>query len=225
MSRGRLYRVAGVALVVGGALGVLAGLLAPSGGSVKDVVASRLFYPAATGTVVAGVLTMVSWPALYARQHRESGWLGFGGFVLVMTGGLLLAVAVPTFQLLAVPWLASLPVSEARLEQGPAAFAIFFPVVGLVLTAGGVLFGLGSLRARVFSRSFAVGFMGAAVLSLVLGFLSLPGPFNSLGQVVISLALGWAGCELLRRLDEAPSPTPAPGGRGQQDTPASPATV
>ena len=78
MSRGRLYRVAGVALVVGGALGVLAGLLAPSGGSVKDVVASRLFYPAATGTVVAGVLTMVSWPALYARQHRESGWLGFG---------------------------------------------------------------------------------------------------------------------------------------------------
>jgi hypothetical protein len=225
MSAGRLYRVAGVALVGGGALGVVAGLLAPSADSVRDVVSSPLFYPAAIGSVVAGILTTVSWPAMYARQHRQSGWLGLSGFVMVMTGGLLLAVAVPAFQLLAVPWLASLPISQARLEQGPAAFEVFFPIVGLILTAGGVLFGLGSLRARVFSRPFAVGFMGAAVLSLVFGFLTLPGPLNGLGQVVISLALGWAGCELLRRLDEAPSPTPAPGGRGQQDAPASPAAI
>jgi hypothetical protein len=223
MSRSRLYRVAGVALIVGGALGIVAGLLAPASDNVKDVVASGLFYPVAIGTLVAGVLTVMSWPAMYVRQLRPSGWLGFSGFVLVLVGGLMLAVAVPVLQLLALPWLASLPVSEAQLEQGPAAFGLFFPIVGLALTIGGILFGAGTLRARVFSRPFAVGFMVAAVLSLVFGFLTLPGPLNSLGQVVLYLALGWAGYELLRRLEEAPEPGPEPG--AQPDTPASPATI
>jgi hypothetical protein len=223
MSRSRLYRVAGVALIVGGVLGIVAGLLAPSSDNVKDVVASGLFYPAAIGTLVAGVLTVISWPAVYVRQLGPSGWLGFSGFVLVMVGGLMLAVAVPVLQLLALPWLASLPVAQAQIEQGPAAFGLFFPIVGVVLTVGGILFGVGSFRAHVFSRPFAVGFMVAAVLSLVFGFLTLPGPLNSLGQVVIYLALGWAGYELLQRRAEAPEAGPAFG--GQPETPASPATT
>ncbi|HEX4127333.1 MAG TPA: hypothetical protein VHX67_07125 [Acidimicrobiales bacterium] len=221
MSRTLLYRVAAVALVVGAVLSAAGNLLAPQGDA-RAAVASGTYYPAAVAVLLGSVLVMAGWPAAYLRQRAQSGILGFVGMVVVFAVGMVLTVGWSTVQLLLFPWVATTGISDKALDAGPLSFTLFFAVSSALVSLGGILFGIATVRARVFSRQLGVGLIVLAVLSAVLGFLSLPGgggismswwwgTTGTFGVVAYMVALGWYGVELFRRV-----------GGGSEDGPPAP---
>ena len=208
MSQRSLYRTAALALILGTVVVTLGNLLAPQGDA-RSAVASGLYYPIGIAVLVGGLLVMGAWPAVYLRQRLEIGVLGFAGFVLVLAAGMALTVGFPLLQLLTFPWIAAMAVSNHTLDAGPVVFTFFFAVASGVVTLGGTLFGVASLRARVFPRALSVAFIVLSVASAVLGFLSLPGgggiqvswwwgTTGTFGVIAYMVGLCWFGIELLR---------------------------
>ena len=208
MTQTVLYRVAAVALVVGAVLVTAGNLFAPQGNA-RDAVASGLYYPLALVVLLGGLLVMAAWTAVYLRQRAESGVLGFVGFVAVLAAGMLLSVAFPLIQVLIYPWIATTDVSTKILSDGPASFNVFFALTSAVVSLGGILFGVATIRARVFSHPLGIGIIVLAASSFVLGFLSLPGGGGihmswwwattaTFGVVAYMVALAWYGIELFQ---------------------------
>ena len=226
MTQTVLYRIAAVALVAGAVLVAAGNLLAPQGDA-RAAVASGLYYPLALVVLLGGLLVMAAWAAVYLRQRAESGVLGFMGFVLVLAAGMLLSVGFPLIQVLIFPWIATMDVSTAALSDGPTSFNIFFAAASAIVSLGGVLFGVATLRAKVFSRPFGYGMIVLTAASFVLGFLSLPGgggihmswwwaTTGTFGVVAYMVVMAWSGIELFQSVgldrDRASAvPTPAAG--------------
>ena len=100
-------------------------------------------------------------------------------------------------------------VSDKVLNEGPVAFTIFFAVASAIVSAGGVLFGVATIRARIFSHQLGIGCIVLTAASFVLGFLSIPGgggiamswwwaTTGTFGVVAYMVALAWFAIELLR---------------------------
>jgi hypothetical protein len=224
MSQTILYRIAAVALVVGAVLVTAGNLLAPQGDD-RAAVESLLYYPLALVVLLGGLLIMAGWTAVYLRQRAESGVLGFVGFVAVLAAGMLLLVGFPLIQVLIFPWIATMHVSTATLSDGPASFTVFFAVASAIVSLGGVLFGVATIRARIFSRPLGIGIIVLAAASFVLGFLSIPGgggihmswwwaTTGTFGVVAYMVVMAWFGIELFQsvgvgRFQASAEPTPA----------------
>ena len=208
MSQMVLYRIAAVALVVGAVLVTGGNLLGPQGDA-RAAVASGLYLPLALVVLLGGLLVMSGWTAVYLRQRAESGVLGFVGLVAVLAAGILLTVGFPLIQVLIFPWIATMQVSTKTLSNGPDSFTVFFAVASGIVSLGGILFGVATIRARVFSRPLGIGFIVLAVASFVLGFLSLPGgggihmswwwaTTGTFGVIAYMVAMAWSGIELFQ---------------------------
>ena len=174
MSRTVLYQIAAVVLVVGAVLTAVGNLLAPQGDA-RAAIASGSYSPIAVAVLLGGLLAMTSLPAVYLRQRAESGVLGFAGMVAILAAGLPLTVGFPLIQVLIYPWIATMNISNKALNEGPTSFTVFFAVASAITSLGGVLFGVATIRARIFSRQVGIGMIVLAAASFVLGFLSLPG--------------------------------------------------
>ena len=59
-----------------------------------------------------------------------------------------------------------------------------------------VLFGLATIRARVFSRWVGIGFIVLALLDVGLSFAGFPGVLVTLAAVCPWIGVGWFGVEL-----------------------------
>jgi hypothetical protein len=59
-------------------------------------------------------------------------------------------------------------ISKEVLGSGPVSFTIFFAVASGGVSRGGVLLGIATIRARVFSRQLGIGVIILAVASSVL---------------------------------------------------------
>jgi hypothetical protein len=226
MSQTALYRIAAIALVVGAVLVAAGNLLAPQGDA-RAAVASGLYFPLALIVLLGGLLVMGGWVAVYLRQRAESGVLGFVGFAAVFAAGLLLTVGFPLIQVLIFPWIATMQVSTKILSNGPDSFNVFFAVASGIVSLGGVLFGIATVRARVFSRPLGIGIIILAAASFVLGFLSLPGgggihmswwwaTTGTFGVVAYMVIMAWSGIELFQsvgtgRFQASAAPTTAAG--------------
>jgi hypothetical protein len=208
MTQRLLHRIAAVALVVGAVLVTAGNLLAPQGDA-RAAVASGLYLPLALVVLLGGLLVMSGWTAVYLRQRAESGVLGFVGCVSVLATGMLLSVGFPLIQVLIYPWIATMNVSTRTLSDGPASFNVFFAVVSAIVSLGGVLFGVATIRAEVFSRPLGIGIIVLAAASFVLGFLSLPGgggihmswwwaTTGTFGVVAYMVVMAWSGIELFQ---------------------------
>jgi hypothetical protein len=215
MSRRNLYQIAAVVLVVGAVLSAAGNLLGPQGNA-RVAIASGMYYPAAIVVLLGGLLVMASVIAVYLRQRAESGILGFAGMAAVLAAGMPLTVGFPLIQLLIFPWIATMSISTKALSEGPVAFTIFFAVASGVVSLGGVLFGVATIRARVFSRQLGIGLIVLAMASFVLGFLSIPGgggihmswwwaTTGTFGVIAYMAALAWYGIELFRSVGAAPT--------------------
>ncbi len=214
MSQAALYRIAAAALLVGAVLVTVGNLLAPQGGA-RAAVASGAYYPAAIVVLLGGLLVMASLPAIYLRQRAESSVLGLTGIVAILVSAMPLTVGFPLVQVLVYPWLATMDISNAALNDGPTVFTVFFAVASAVVSLGGVLFGVATIRARVFSRRLGIGFIVLTAASFVLGFLSLPGgggihmswwwaTTGTFGVVAYMVALAWYAVELLQSASGKP---------------------
>jgi hypothetical protein len=208
MSQTALYRLSAWMLFVGAVLVTAGNLLGPQGG-VREAVASGMYYPAAVVVLLGGLLVMAGLPAIYLRQRAESGVLGFVAMMAVFTAGMLLIVGFALIQALIFPWIATMNVSNKVLNDGPVSFTIFFAVVSAIVSLGGVLFGVATIRARIFSHRLGIGCIVFTAASFVLGFLSIPGgggiamswwwaTTGTFGVIAYMVALAWFAVELLQ---------------------------
>ena len=195
MSSSSLIRLAGLAALSSGVLGVIGDLLA----LVIDPEDPHLEDPALASTTSYAIvffLYLLSTPllllglvGLYASQSQAAGILGLVGFLVAFLGTVLSAGAA-WFALFIAPALATEAPELVAAELGLTGFILtsFFAVVGWVL------FGVATLRAGVYPR-------GAAVLLIVGGviaFFPLP-----LVGVIFSVAIAWLGFLLFTGRGEA----------------------
>jgi hypothetical protein len=67
------------------------------------------------------------------------------------------------------------------LNEGPVAFIIYFAVASAIVSLGGILFGVATIKARTFSHQLGIGcIIVLTAAGFVLSFLSIPGVEASL---------------------------------------------
>ena len=171
MSASNLIRLSGLAAVLAGVLFAISDLV---GSLVLDF--ENFSETATTGTyavmsvlfLVAAVLLPLGLVGLYAHQSEATGTLGLVAFVVAFVGSILVAGAFWT-QAFVAPPLAE--VAPEFLDEEPGGrldlgFFLSFSLVAL----GWLLFGIATLRAKVYPRWAAILLMIGAVLT----FLPLP---------------------------------------------------
>jgi hypothetical protein len=185
-----LVRVGGgLAAMVGGALGIIASMMALV--FVLPQVLAQLPNGAPSSGIITltGLLLILAWVlvlgglvGLYASQREAVGVLGLIGFVIALVGtGLLVGVlCVQTFYI------------PARGVSGVGSVvSLFAAVVVLVTSIGWFLFGLATFKARIYPRPAATLLMVGAAIS---AFIHLTG-----GEfIVMSVAIAWLGFFLFR---------------------------
>lgn len=169
MSSSSLYRMGGLALILGALLMSASSWFRPSGDSIWWLI-----------TFIGALFLLLGLPAMYAHQSRQAGRLGLIGFVLTFLG--LATVEVGT---------AVLP--ESLYAQIGTAFTIVFAIGFIMLNLGLIVYGIATLRARVFPRWAAV-LLIVGVPAIFLGNLS---PLiGAKPEVLIFLGLAWCGAVL-----------------------------
>lgn len=166
---------------------------------------------------------LLGWTGLYARQVKETGWLGLAGYLLLSLSWALqlafvfatafilplLATTAPTF-VDSVLRNASGTVSSVNLGALPALYSL----VGIGYILGGVLFGIATLRAGILSR-WAAGLLivaSALPVAFVLHSVAalIPPNIQHLAAMPLGIAVAWLGYALLsERRKQAPEPSPA----------------
>ena len=164
---------------------------------------------------------------IYARQVKESGWLGLAGFLVF---GLVWAL-LACFQFAEGPHLAAVGDRRTQVRGraswgsrvGPPArsslgiLPAVYSTTSVLYLLGGVLFGIATFRAGVLPRwaggGLAVGTVAPIVLSLL-----LPHEFLRLAAVPVGIALALLGYALWSERRENGLATPA----SQAEPPAPP---
>ena len=201
----KLARAGGIAAVLAGALLLVADLWSLVqellGGSERfsEVAATTAWTVMSAMYMVGVLLLLVALAGLYARQSEAAGVLGVAGFFAALVGtGLLvgmmwaLTFVAPSAAIEAPAFL------DAEEVAGPVDMG--FMLSGLAFAIGWALFGLATLRARVFPRVAAVVLIVGALLT----FAPLPAT-----TVVIDVAVAWLGLSVLR---EVPASAAGPVG-------------
>lgn len=190
MSSSTLIRYGGLAALAGGALFMIAESLSLLLVRYSDYVES-----ATTGTFVAQqmlfllgtILLLGGLVGLYARQSETAGRLGLAGFLVAFMGTALLA-GLFFVQAFFVPYLATeFPEVLNAGEQG--LLAVGFGMTFIIFPAGWLLFGIATLRARVYPRAAAI----LLIIGTVFTFVPVPA-----ATVVLDVAVAWLGLSLLR---------------------------
>jgi hypothetical protein len=216
MSTRNLIRWAGVAAIVAGIFYVVVGLFHP-----PNVVASVTTTPWAIVHVVAtamGFFGLLGLTGLYARQVKETGWLGLAGYLLlslwlVIVAGFtfaevfilpVMATAAPQF---VESWMGMLNGSASPMDLG--AMPMVWTLTAPLYMLGGLLFGIATIRAGILPRwaagLLALGTMLAPVAAL------LPLALQPKMAVPVGLALIGLGYALwAERRAHAAQPVPAP---------------
>lgn len=187
MSHSPLSRLAGPTALVAGALIVVAELVMwPF--DPKDHVATStdpVFQAGGIAYLVGFILLVFTLITSYAWQADKVGRFGLVATGTAIVGTMLLGGDL-WFETFAVPWLADQ--SPGALDTDPTLLLALGAISSYLLFAvGWVLFGVASLRARVFPPAISA----AIVAGGVVGFNALLAPFGiPLGLAVASLG-GW----------------------------------
>ena len=196
MSDSPLSRFAAPIAIVAGALVTVTRLVliltVPAEiGPLKAYVLTATHAINSVASIVAFALLVLALVAAYDREARPAGALGVVALGAAIVGTVFMAgdwwyeaFAVPRIAEVA-PQLIETFVGGRLLMGGLSSFALF----GL----GWVLFGVASLRARVFPAAISVGILAGGLLSGIpigLAYLS--------GGVILGLAVAWLGVWMMR---------------------------
>lgn len=184
MSSTNLMRWSGLAALVGGVLLVVAELLGLPTLNVETFseTATTTSFAVQQLVFLLGVaLVLLGLPGLYARQSEATGALGLIGFLVAFLGMVLIAGFMWASAFIA-PSLAT--EAPEFLDAGPPpGFILTF----IIFAVGWLLFGIATLRGRVFPRASAIVLIVGAVVTF------LPLPFTTL---VFDVAVAWLGFAL-----------------------------
>jgi len=162
------------------------------------------------------LLFLLGITGLYARQVKETGWLGLAGFLLLSLCWAL-QTAFVFAEAFIMPLLATTApkfvdgylgtaagrASEVNLGALPALYTL----VGILYVLGGLLFGIATLRAGILPR-WAAGLL--AVASVLTPAAALfPHQIQRFAAIPVALALAWLGYALWsERREQASEPLP-----------------
>jgi hypothetical protein len=185
MSSRMLYRLSGLALLLGSLLVVLFTIIQfvvfPGGTPDRspDRYASSLWQPILLLMVLGWLLIVGGLPGMYARQAERAGWLGLVGFALTAFAMLLFgafsalyALVIPLLDTHAQLLLTGYSDFSANGGRIPP-LVVFFLGAVLVLSAGAFLIGLATIRAGVLPRVAGVALVVAGPAALALPLYSL----------------------------------------------------
>lgn len=184
MSSSDLVRWSGLAALVGGVLFVVAellGLPTLNVESFSETVTTTSYAIQQLAYLLGVALVLLGLCGLYVRQSEATGVLGLIGFLIAFLGTVLIAGFM---------W-ASAFIAPALATEAPE-FLDAGPPPGLIPTfiifaVGWLLFGIATLRGRVFPRASAIALIVGAVVTF------LPLPFTTL---VFDVAVAWLGFAL-----------------------------
>jgi hypothetical protein len=188
-----LFRMSGLALVLAGAMFVVAELISLSvlaQGDVDDlrqIAGTNSFFLQSFSTLVGGIFLLGGLVGLYVRQSEAAKKLGVVGFVLAFLGT---ALVVGDFY--ANTFITPLVALEApNFLDNPLAgvLQVWLPFDFVLLAASCLVLCVATVRARVYPRGASWLLLGGAVLAL------LPLP---LVNIVFETALVWLGLALLK---------------------------
>ena len=197
-----VLRLAGLSALLAGVCYTLVGVFHPP--NVASSVTTTqwiVVHYVASAMCFFGVLGMAG---LYARQVKESGWLGLVGYVLLSLWFVIVmgftfveafilprvATAVPAF---VEGWMGMLvgPASKFDLGFMPTLWTLSGPIYIL----GGLLFGIATFRARVLPRWAGILLAAGTLLAPLAAV--LPNGSQPKIAIPVGLALAWLGYALM----------------------------
>jgi hypothetical protein len=177
MSSTTLYRLSGIVLLLGGVFASIGALLeAPSAPG------NSLWISGAWFSLGGSLLILLGWPGLYIRQADKAGRLGLLGFVLSFVALLVLGIGFGTIDTF---------VSQVLAAEGSMPALLGFELFGgLLLVLGPLLFGIATLRARVFPRWVGIFLIAGSIATLVTVILH---NWNEVSAAILFLAIACFG--------------------------------
>lgn len=153
MSSSMLFRLSGLALLLGAILAIVAIVghnAVRQASELADLMnpPSVMFIKLLT---VGALLVIIGMPGLYARQAERAGVLGLIGFILTFVGLLFADVVMTTSYGFLLAEIAAMPEGRALIEAGlpaPALMMVVFPMILIGL----LLLGISIVRAKVLPR-------------------------------------------------------------------------
>jgi hypothetical protein len=213
----KLIRWAGLSALVAGICFVVLALLHPPN-DISSVTTTRwaIVHSLALAMSLFGLLGMMG---LYARQVKESGWLGLAGFLLLSLW-LVLILPFTFFEVFFLPLLATEAPTFAEgflgIFTGSASeinfgvLAALWTLSSVLLLLGGLVFGIATFRAHVLPR-WPAGLLAVAA-ALTPAAALLPHAIQPLVAVPIGVGLAWLGYALWsERRAQAPEHAPDRG--------------
>lgn len=202
MSSSDLVRWGGLAALVGAVLFAIfdiMGLLLFTEEEPFSVVAARGSYALLVGmSLLTLVLVQVGLVGLYVRQSEAAGILGLVAFLVAFLGMALVVGSYWAQEFIAPAAAQTAPEFLDGEEPGWLNFG--FTLTFGLLSLGWLLFGLATLRARIYPRTAAILLMIGAIIS----FFPLPGT-----ELVLIVAIAWLGFALFTGTGGAAAERPA----------------
>lgn len=209
-----LIRWAGLAAMVAGIIYVIVGMFHPLN-VLSSVTTTRwaIVHVLASAMCFFGLLGMAG---LYARQFKETGWLGLAGFLLLSLW-LVLIMGFTFVEVFILPLLATTAPAFVEgflgIYSGSASGANFealtavWNLTGPLYMLGGLLFGIATFRAGILSR-WAAGLLALGTTLAPIAAL-LPQEYQPKVAVPVGLGLVWLGYSLWsERRAQASEPVP-----------------
>jgi hypothetical protein len=197
-----LIRAAGLSAVVAGTIFSVIQPIHP-----PDVIASvttSAFIIITSFKTVMCLFGIFGIAGLYARQVKETGWLGLAGYLLLTifyAVQMCYAFAEPTLLPLLAPVAPTFVESVMGMASGAGgamnlgAFAVIYNIIPLLYLLGLLMFGIAIFRARILSRWAAVLLAASGPLAGIMVAL-LPHQLERFAAVPMGIALIWLGFSL-----------------------------
>ncbi len=197
-----LIRAAGLSAVVAGTIFAVIQPIHP-----PDVIASvttSAFIIITSFKTVMCLFGIFGIAGLYARQVKETGWLGLAGYLLLTifyAVQMCYAFAEPTLLPLLAPVAPTFVESVMGMASGAGgtmnlgAFAVIYNIIPLLYLLGLLLFGIAIFRAHILSRWAAVLLAASGPLAGIMVAL-LPHQLERFAAVPMGIALIWLGFSL-----------------------------
>ena len=205
MTTVQLYRLSGIALLLGMLLSIVAavvlGIAFPDSSS-PTAQTNPLNIFLNVVSVVGTFLALLGLPAMYARAARAGGLVWLIGVILIALTGTLFGIFLSLLSAIVNPVIAT--AAPSLLQQGPPAALVTVFIIGTLANAlGALLMGIPMITKQIYPRWCGYLLIVEAVLALAGFFLNGPGPTTLLSQILnivsplpLFIVLGWAGYEL-----------------------------
>jgi len=148
---------------------------------------------------VGGLILLIGLPALYTVQSKSAGMPGMLGIIGLFAGIVLLAIVTNVIPAIVFANDVPLSGSSPTGQQQPPLFVLVIILIGSVLLiAGAILFGIATLRTKVFEKWAVWALMVLSVLSTLVFFLpfAIAALFGNIATILFVLLFTWFGYKL-----------------------------